>query len=277
LKKLLWSPLQEPLAGVQTVLISPDGVLNQIPLAALPGQNARTYLLEEIELAVVPVPRLLPLLLGAPKKSLGTDYTSAAEQSLLIVGDVSYGGSPGKAEGILVAGARSAVRGDRAGRMQFAELESTRPEMATIRDSFERDFSDGRVRALRGGRATESAFRSEAPKYRWLHLATHGFFAPPEIASALAPLTLKKPGWGMAHQHLCRMELPTRAGILGCGLDASRSGLAAETLGPPRRNGEEALMRLKAGDQRFLEGKTRHAPCEKRSSDFNSSSDERMA
>jgi CHAT domain-containing protein len=100
---------------------------------------------------------------------------------------VNYGGSPGKAEGILVAAGRSAVRGDRAGALLFPVLAYSRTEMATIRDSFEKDFPDGKVRPLRGDSATESAFRKEASQHRWLHLATHGFFAPPEVASALAP------------------------------------------------------------------------------------------
>ena len=42
------------------------------------------------------------------------------------------------------------------------------------------------MRELRGEEATEAAFRREAPRHRWLHLATHGFFAPPELRSAFA-------------------------------------------------------------------------------------------
>jgi CHAT domain-containing protein len=34
--------------------------------------------------------------------------------------------------------------------------------------------------------ATETAFREQAPGHRWLHVATHGFFAPPSLRSALA-------------------------------------------------------------------------------------------
>jgi CHAT domain-containing protein/tetratricopeptide (TPR) repeat protein len=189
-KELLWNPLRRPLEGVQTVLISPDGVLNQIPLTALPGRNAETYLIEDIKLAVVPVPRLLPFLLEAPAKNSSKNNGTAAmapadDQSLLIVGDVSYGGNPGKSEGVQVAG-RFGVRGAQAGRLYFPQLDYSRPEMAAIRDSFEKDFPNGKVRPLRGENATESAFRREAPNYRWLHLATHGFFAPAEIASALA-------------------------------------------------------------------------------------------
>src|SRR5580658_8474819 len=58
--------------------------------------------------------------------------------------------------------------------------------MVTIRDTFEVRFPDAKVRTLRGDRATEDAFRREAPQCRWLHLATHGFFAPPDLKSALA-------------------------------------------------------------------------------------------
>jgi carbonic anhydrase len=46
---------------------------------------------------------------------------------------------------------------------------------------------------------------------------------------------------------------------LGIGLAASRSGLAAETPETPPRTGEEALLRLEAGNRRFMLGKTRHA------------------
>jgi CHAT domain-containing protein len=99
---------------------------------------------------------------------------------------VSYGGSPGEAKGVDIA-SRSAVRGGRGEGLQFRPLESSRPEMVTIRDSFEKEFPDGKAKQLRGDKATESAIRQEAPKYRWLHLATHGFFAPPQIVSALAP------------------------------------------------------------------------------------------
>lgn len=187
LKKAIWSPLQKSLAGARVVLISPDGVLNQIPFAALPGTKPGSYLIEETKMATLPVPRLL-LRKASFESAFGRNVPEKPDgQSLLIVGDVDYGGSPGKVEDAQVADMRSAARGTRAGALRFGELDSTRSEMATIRDSFEKDFPDGKVTPLRGKRATESAFRREAPRHRWLHLATHGFFAPQEIASALAP------------------------------------------------------------------------------------------
>jgi hypothetical protein len=82
---------------------------------------------------------------------------------------------------------RSAPRDNRAGALQtFKPLEGTRVELLAVRDSFER-FPEGRVRVLRQQHATEAAVRERAPPHRYLHLATHGFFAPPKLRSALAP------------------------------------------------------------------------------------------
>jgi len=45
------------------------------------------------------------------------------------------------------------------------------------------------VKVLRGAGATQQALRLEAGTHRYLHLATHGFFAPPQVRSALAQST----------------------------------------------------------------------------------------
>jgi CHAT domain-containing protein/tetratricopeptide (TPR) repeat protein len=227
LKRAIWSPLQESLAGVRIALISPDGVLNQIPFAALPGEKAGSYLIEDIKIAVIPVPRMLLWKDEAERRRDEPEKPGA--QSLLIVGDVDYGGSPGQVDGALIADVRAAVRGSRSGALHFPELESTRSELATIRDSFEKDFPDGKATPLRGHRATESEFRREAPKHRWLHLATHGFFAPAEIASALAPAK---------EDPLRRIGELTRTGISGShpGL---LSGLALCGANTPAKEGED--------------------------------------
>jgi hypothetical protein len=64
-RQLLWQPLEKHLHGAKVVLISPDSDLARVPFAALPGSKKGTYLLEEVVLAVVPVPQLLPELLAA--------------------------------------------------------------------------------------------------------------------------------------------------------------------------------------------------------------------
>jgi CHAT domain-containing protein len=95
---------------------------------------------------------------------------------------VDYGGDPGAYE--VASLGRSAPRGDvLAG---WDELRATRTEIVSIRDSFEQRFPDGSVRMLRDAGATEGAVRTAAPSHRYLHLATHGYFAPAKLRSMLA-------------------------------------------------------------------------------------------
>jgi CHAT domain-containing protein/tetratricopeptide (TPR) repeat protein len=175
LRQLVWQPLEQHLTGAKLVLLSPDGALARIPFAALPGKLPGKYLLEEVALSVVPYPRLLPAMLTAP----GNDTAS----SLLLVGAVDYGAAAGKADdGAGRAAARSADRG-----LQYAALKNTGGEVSSIKDSFQSRFPKGTVSLLEREAATEAAWRAAAPSHRWLHLATHGFFAPPEVKSAAAP------------------------------------------------------------------------------------------
>jgi CHAT domain-containing protein len=160
--------LEKQLGGVSTVLISPDGVLAKLPWAALPGRKPNSYLLEERALAILPIPQQLPQLLQRPP-ALADEGAS-----LLLVGDVDYGADPGRA-GIAVA-ARSAPRTGTRG--VWSPLRETRQEILAVRDSFEQRYADGKVKSLRKDGATEEAVRQQAPRYRYLHFATHGFFAP---------------------------------------------------------------------------------------------------
>lgn len=177
LRRRLWLPLEKHVVGAKTILISPDGALGRLPFAALPGSKAGSYLLEEVALTVVPVPRLLSGLLSRDSDGRGK------EPSLMLVGDVDFDASAGKAD----AGIRVAATGTRSGeRKEWKRLPGTRGEIVTIRDSFEQRFADGKLKILRGDQATQSSLRELASKYSYLHLATHGFFAPPEVRSALA-------------------------------------------------------------------------------------------
>jgi tetratricopeptide (TPR) repeat protein len=176
LRQLLWAPLEKHLGGAKTVLIAPDGATAQVPFAAIPGREPGTYLLEEVAIASFPYPRRLSSLLGA--------RSADGPESLLLVGDIDYGAVPGKSEQVAAMTApRSGERG-----FNFRPLENTRGEILALRDTFERRFKKGKTTLLRDDEATEAALRKEAPNHRWLHIATHGFFAPPQIKSAAAPV-----------------------------------------------------------------------------------------
>jgi CHAT domain-containing protein len=165
LRELLWEPLLPHLKGARTVLVSPDGATTRLPFAALPGSRPGSYLLEEIDLAVVPVPQLLPELL-ARAKAIGP-------ASLLLVGDVYYGPAKSKRTGAVLGG--------------WQALPGTRAEAAALAGLFRKHNPKGALTALRGPGADLPAVRAQVAKHSHLHLATHGFFAPPELRSALAP------------------------------------------------------------------------------------------
>jgi CHAT domain-containing protein len=161
-------------------------VLGTFPFAALPGEKDDHYLIEERAVAVVAVPQLLPELLRADAKD-NKDRPS----SLLLVGDVDFDAGAGKP--VLADTSRTAARGLRQGAVgEFGPLSATRGEMLAVRDSFEQHYPDAKVKSLRGTAATEAAFRREASRSRYLHVATHGFFAPDKLKSALAPPDPKK-------------------------------------------------------------------------------------
>jgi CHAT domain-containing protein/Tfp pilus assembly protein PilF len=191
LRKALWLPLQAHLADAPTVLVSPDGNLARFPLAALPGKEQGTYLLEERAVAVVAVPQSLPELFSETDTTPSPD-AEPDEPSLLLLGDIDYDAAPEPSQEPEKTGAD--LPAQRHEGLQFARLDSSRGEILAVRDSFELAFDEGEVRMLRRSKATEAAFRQEAPVHRFLHVATHGFFAPPEWTSLFAPAESDRSG-----------------------------------------------------------------------------------
>jgi CHAT domain-containing protein len=180
LRKLVWEPLLPRLGDARTILVSPDGALGRLPWAALPGQKPGSYLIEERAFAVVPIPRLLPELLARTTKHV-------TDASLMLVGEVDF--DAGAGEGLRdinrIAGLTPrAERGDSLSHWNL--LPGTGPEIRAIGQSFRKRDPSGALTSLRGLEATESAVRLAAPRHRYLHFATHGFFAPAELRSALA-------------------------------------------------------------------------------------------
>ncbi len=147
--RLLWAPLADALAGATLAAVSPDGPLGRVPWAALPGKKEGSYLIEDHAIAVVPAPQELPgLLAGKP----------GGPMSLLAVGGVDFG------EG------------------EWAALPATGLEAEAVKGLF-----PGKAAALSGKAAGKAALREALGGHRYAHLATHGFFAPASLRSALDP------------------------------------------------------------------------------------------
>ena len=221
LRDRLWDPLAPLLADADTVLVSPDGPFCRLPLAALPGEEPGSYLLEERAFAAVPVPRLLPLLLsGEP----------TAATTLLAVGGVDYdaGAASAAAPGVQIA-SRAVPRGAFG---RFAPLAGTGPEATAVLATAEAVGLGGE--ALIRAEATEANLRRLAPGAGILHLATHGYFAPPDLRSRLAPRELGEDaatGLMRTERDLAGYAPGLLSGLALAGANASRHAEARPGLG----------------------------------------------
>jgi len=177
----IWPRLKPHLAECDTLLISPDGNLAQIPWNILPVETPDRYLIEDFAVATIPTAQLLPELLRSP----APERTLMQRPSLLLVGDVDYNAPPGAAEA-RPAGASAASAVPAGAAMHFQHLAGTAAEVQALQRQFREQFPTGQVAMHVQGKATEDVFRREAPRHHWLHIATHGFFAPPAIKTAIA-------------------------------------------------------------------------------------------
>jgi CHAT domain-containing protein len=187
LSERIWSPLSSYVKGCHTILYSPDSSLARFPLAALPGEKPGTYLIEDFAIGLIPVPRMLAELVesGETQSSRGVSTTEQETDTpkMLIVGNVDYNTSAGQTEN---SEPGPLSKEDLGGELlSFEPLKSAPEEMAALHNQFDRRFPHGNLRVLQQADATEAAFRREAPENQLLFVATHGFFAAPNVSAAL--------------------------------------------------------------------------------------------
>ncbi len=172
LRKFLWEPLEPHLAGCKAVYIVPDGMLNFLPWAALPGRSPGTVLLEDYAVATASSGKQLYALLSD---------TTAPNQGLLAVGGVAYDTRPEQAApspGLLAAASTAEAPRSRSpainGKITWSALPGTKAEVAAIGSEW---HDQPPALLLEGPQAGENALRAAMPGRRYIHLATHGFFA----------------------------------------------------------------------------------------------------
>ncbi len=195
-RQLIWNPLEEYLSDADLLLISPDGELNNFPLSVLPGKSPGTCLIEDYNIVRVPVPQQLPQILKNP------DDDPAGQTSLLLVGDVDYTGAgtvrpsmlssadevEDQSQDLASLSMETTVPRGGGSLFNFSQLAGTKTEVKGIRDLFSNVFPTSSSKILSDADATEDNFRNSAPDSRFIHLATHGFFAPENLRRAFVPM-----------------------------------------------------------------------------------------
>jgi CHAT domain-containing protein len=169
LARLVWQPLKRCLDGMQTVLIAPDGPLCGLPFAALPGRKTGSFLLEEVSIGYVTSGRHLLELAVADSPSRG---------GMLAVGGLAYGSPPeAPPSPSLPAHLRKPI---------WRDLAGTQLEAERVAGTFRATFPAEAAPRLLSGEEPDADFLKRAltptagdPRWRYLHLATHGYFEPP--------------------------------------------------------------------------------------------------
>jgi CHAT domain-containing protein/tetratricopeptide (TPR) repeat protein len=205
LRKRLWEPLEEHLRGVRVVLVSPDGPLNGLPWAALPGAKPGTFLIHEYAFAVVPTPQLLPELFRA-----GTGRE--AEPASVVVGNIDFDALP--------AGAAAITRVN-----QFARLPGTVAEATAVHDLFRAQFAGRPADLLLGKEATKEEFVKRASNCSHLLVATHGFFLPePKQTQRSATQGTRSPESLLFHSDPVKTNPALRSGLVFAGANFATLG-----------------------------------------------------
>ena len=174
LRGMVWDKLEPHLGGATDVYLVCRGPLAFVPWSALPGSQPGTCLVEQYN-----------IMLAAHGQELyrGLTEPASVRGGLLAVGDVDYDRRPGRAVGDLLAG-RPAGPVSRAAaptaERAWRPLPGTVEEIRAIAEFWGRR---GPYVELRGERAGETAVRMRLPGNRYVHLATHGFFAEPKYGS----------------------------------------------------------------------------------------------
>ncbi|HRI80326.1 MAG TPA: CHAT domain-containing protein, partial [Cyclobacteriaceae bacterium] len=163
--RVYWKPLEEKLAGVHTVFLSPDGVYNKINVMTLLDTRNEKYVLETTKIKLVnntrellnPVKpasnQLRAALFGRP------DFNHGPKEMPTATGNRS----PSDLEALVMNG--------------VADLPGTEEEVNKI-NSLLRDQKWQSTTYL-GDKTTEKAVKQQKD-IRVLHIATHGFFIPVE-------------------------------------------------------------------------------------------------
>ena len=180
LRRAVWDPVAGRAGAAKMILVVPDGALHLINLGALPDRHGGYLVESETLIHYLSAERDLVRMTGRPE---------ARGAGLLALGGPDYDGKPAdRVDPVQLATKTARVRGSGTPRalasLRFEPLPASVEEVRQI-DSLWNSSDDtvparGGSTLLTGMAATEDAVKRLAAGRRIVHLATHGFFTPPQ-------------------------------------------------------------------------------------------------
>ena len=230
--ELFVAPVLEALPGAGQLFLSLDETLQLIPLDALP--NGAAPVGDQVAIRTI----------GSVFDFAQRVEPSSRTHGLLIFGGIDYDATPERVAPPIPGAVAPVADMPRSGEgRQFESLRHSASEIDTLQELFAQQFPTAEVVARRGNQGGKADLFELAPQARYMHLATHGYFAP-EWASSID----RRP------QRLLPLLNPLREhrGVTGlspfvlCGLALAGANLPADDLG--RRQGIVTAEELLAVD-----------------------------
>lgn len=162
LRKRIWDPLQQALAGAKLAIVVPDGSLNLVSLAGLPA-GSKGYLVES-----GPVIHTL-----SSERDLIPATATAGKKGILAVGAPQF--DLAQASGTGSALREAEIPCSELEQAKFDPLPGTETEVSGIHASWQRWNGAEPFAALTGSGATRERFLAGASASRILHIATHAY------------------------------------------------------------------------------------------------------
>ncbi len=148
---VLHDRLQPHLAGVRTLIVSPDGAFHRLPWPALRGAKTKHWI-EELAFATVPSARSLLPAPRSPKQAPRAWFAAAG---------IEYG-TPSQPQ---------------SGRVVWPFLRDSQEHGQAIAEILQAKFPAGSGELAVGPHATSRRMVEALPKHRFVHICTHGYFA----------------------------------------------------------------------------------------------------
>lgn len=205
---LVWTPLSASLAGARRIHVVPDHALSRTPFTALTAAHGRYW----IESGA-------PLVIRACEREMIAEPERPTHSGALVVGAPAFGDAPARRPVGACVSLADVV---------FEPLPGAREEAQDVARALAP--AAAQVALLAGAQATESAFVAQAPKQRFLHLATHAFVMGESCEGSEAGTRgvgrLVRPAgagakWSRAHD---RLALEGRAGLAFAGANRREPG-----------------------------------------------------